>query len=423
MSYRNLVLITLDAVRPDHLSCYGYDVIQTKKIDFIAKEGVTFETCISSSCLTPVSLATILSGLYPPNHGFQDPFCTLEVDSLAEKCKRAGFATAGFVGVSFLSATHGFGKGFDLFDEPTEEGSWHTKKYQKEDKGMLTIWGNQWAERMFTWISEHKSQSFFAWGHWFECHLGAEEWMLEKGILQEGVLSKDSYYDAKIKYMDEYLFGTLIKVLRDEGIWENTDIMIVSDHGETLGEHRLMGSIPKYGLEKHPQHRSMYDTDLKTPLVIKSNKLSGRFSHPVRTVDVTPTAVDLLGLKEKDISYDGQSLVPFVTGQKPYETPPAYAEERFKERGEGKLQAIRWDNYKLIRNITTGQIEFYNLVNDPGEQKNLYPKALKGALRSEIEKSIKILDRFLVKKESLSRISKDEKKILEERLRALGYID
>ena len=186
MKKENAILITMDTVRPDHLSCYGYNKIETKGIDLIAKEGVQFKNCIAQSCLTPTSHASMLTGQYPDKTKFRDPFCKVKSNMISEILKNEGYKTAGFVGIDFLSKKHGFSKGFDVFDEPTDETSWNTKKYKRGKLEMDTNWGNWWVERMLDWIKENYSNNFFIWGHYFEVHF-----LAEKRLLFENKIERD----------------------------------------------------------------------------------------------------------------------------------------------------------------------------------------------------------------------------------------
>ena len=110
-----VILISLDAVRPDHLGCYGYDKIKTPNIDEIATNGVLFENCITASCLTPVAMASALTGVYPNRHGLRDPFSAVNFETVTEYFKKGGYETAAFVGIDFLNSARKFNKGFSIF--------------------------------------------------------------------------------------------------------------------------------------------------------------------------------------------------------------------------------------------------------------------------------------------------------------------
>ena len=409
----NLVLITMDCVRPDHLGCYGYKEIETPNIDRIAEEGVLFETCIATSCLTPVSHASILSGVYPPKHTVRNPFDRVGAKMISEILKDYDYKTAGFVGISFLSARHNFNAGFDYFDEPTEEEAWNRKTYKKENQIEETIWGNWWVDRMLKWLKDNSSHSFFIWGHYFKCHYGSEELLLEAGEIEEGKHSSHAYYDAKIEHMDKKLFGPLVQLLNDLKLWNNTSIVITSDHGENLGEH--LAPLP------YPQHRTMYDCDLKVPLIIKDERLpKGKFiKNMVRAVDLIPTLLELNEINT-DLDLDGKSLVPLIEKGE-WRNTLAYSEELFENRGAGSLQSIRSEEYKLIRNISKDVADFYNIQKEPDELKSIDdPNQKELEIWTEFRRE---LDKFLSGTEKRAAFSSEDEEKVKARLRQLGYID
>jgi len=410
----NVVLISMDAVRPDHLTPYGYKKANTPNINYIAKEGSVFENATASSCLTPVAHGSMLTGNNPPAHNVRDPFSYLETTMVSEKLKEFGYSTAGFVAVGFLSAVHGFGKGFDYYNEPSEEKVWSSKHYVSEDEKeeMECLQGNMWRDDMFNWLREHKKEKFFIFGHYFEVHWGMEKEMLKKGLIKKDYLPEFNYYDAKIEYMDNYLIGPLIELLKDLGIWENTIIALTSDHGENLGEHEVP---PPF----YPQHRTLYECDMRIPLIIKSPNLpkNKRIKGLVRTIDIAPTIYDILNIK--DVKTDGQSLVEFIEKGKA-EGLLGYSEELYSRRGFGDFQAIKSDTYKYIIDHRSGKEEFYNIKEDPDEKNNLIDK-LTEEQRKLKQQWKNICVKYFEKKEKKVDLSDEQKKKIEARLKALGY--
>ena len=350
MKKKNVILLTIDALRHDHLSCYGYEKIETPNIDMIANEGLLFENVIASSCLTPVAHASILSGKHPNKHKVRDPFTNVSTTLISEILKENGYSTSGYVGVEFLSARRGFAHGFDQFDEPTTDSSWNSKKYKDGDLEEDCLWGNWWVPRMLDWITKNKDKPFFIWGHYFKVHYHAQTELLRTGKIKEGVLSENAYYDAKIKYMDENLFAPLISLLKTLGIWDNTIVIITSDHGESFHF-------------EYPQHRTLYEQDLKIPLIIKDS-ITGRRKYTVRSIDIAPTIIDLLGIQTKE-EFDGRTALTEGNSRL------SYSEELYPKRGKGSLQSVRTDDYKIIRNNTLKTEELYNLAKDPTEQEPL----------------------------------------------------
>jgi len=367
MGKDNVILITMDAVRPDRLSCYGYDEIETKGIDSIAEEGVLFKNCIAPSCLTPVSHASILSGKNPDKTKVRDPFDVVGTTLVSEILKEHGYDTAGFVGVDLIDSKHRYDRGFDHFDEPSGEDSFHSMQFKGKNQKLQFQMGSWWVDRMLGWLENNNEGPFFIWGHYFHVHFLAEKELLFSGELDKDDHYHYAYYDAKIKYMDEKLFQPLIKLLKDLDIWEDTTIIITSDHGETLGTD---DPTWKTYFFDYPQHKTMYDDDLKIPLIIKNKNLDKQeIDHTVRAIDIVPTLLDILDIPCR-LDCDGISLTPLLEGGKLPELT-AYAEELFEKRGAGSLQAIRTSRYKLIRNITKNKKKFYDLKNDPDEMKNL----------------------------------------------------
>jgi len=415
MNPNPVVLVTMDAVRADHLSCYGYKRIRTLNIDKISQQGVTFDNCITASSLTPVSHASILTGNYPNKHTVRDPFGFVRTKTLAEILKDRGYRTAGFTGIDFLSSRSNFNAGFDFFDEPSEDTSWHRKKFEDKKTGteIDSIWGNWWVDKMLKWIENNHNSNFFVWGHYFECHVPADRWLLESGLIKEGRLSEWNYYDAKIECMDENLFAPLITLLKKLELWDDTVFVVMSDHGETFDEHPHKDSWC--------QHQSVYNTDLRIPLIIKNKRLRKgiRIKDMVRSIDVVPTVLSLLDM-DTDLKFDGVNLEPMINGKEKISNL-AYSEEMYELRGDGALQAIQSMSFKLIRNNTLKQEEFYDLQNDPEEKNNLIGEEM---WSKEIERFRKILDRFTETREKAKEIySEQEKEKIKARLRSLGYID
>jgi arylsulfatase A-like enzyme len=417
MKKENIILITMDAVRPDRLSCYGYDKIETKGIDAIAAEGALFKNCIATSCLTPIACASILSGKNPDKTTVRDPFCKVKTKTITELLKEQEYKTAGFIGIDIIDSRHDFHKSFDYFDEPSPEGSFHTMWFKRGTEETRITMGSWWIDRMFKWLNEHSGDNFFIWGHYFHVHFLAEKELLHSGKLDGDKLSDYAYLDAKMKYMDEHLFQPLVKTLKDLGIWDDTTIIVTSDHGETLCVKQPTWKT--FYLE-YPQHKTMYESDLKVPLIIKNKNLTkAEVDHTVRSIDIVPTLVDLLNIPT-DEKFDGLSLMPLLAGEK-FPELTAYSEELFENRGQGSLQAVRTPRYKLIRNITKGELEFYDLQKDPDEGTNILDSCSVEEKRT-VKEFMGIMDEFLKGYEVGSELSEEDRKQIEERLRGLGYI-
>jgi len=420
MAKRNIIIISLDEVRPDHLSCYGYKKISTPAIDEVAKEGVRFETCITSSEFTPVAMGSVITGKYPNKHGMRDPYCYITGPSIAGILKKNGYITAGFVGNDLLSKKHGYAEGFDFWNEASKETSWLETQYPDAKSGEIFYCGNYWVEEFFGWLKNNYKNEFFVWGHLLETHEGSEHSLLKKGLIKEGELPEFSYYDAKIKMADEKLIGRLLKTLNELDISEETTLVVMSDHGTNLGEHSVQ-TIPwrKEG-KRYPQHITMYDCDLKVAMIIKGKSLpkGKEIRGMVRSVDLVPTLLSLVGVSTKGYDLDGSSLLPVIKKGE-VKGGEVYSEDLFEARGGGALQSIRTDDFKFVRNLTLGTEEYYDLHKDPQEKNNIIEKIDKETIINLRKK----LNAFLKTQVSKGEIfSQKEKEEIDKRLRALGYI-
>lgn len=424
MKKQNAVLLSIDELRPDHLSCYGYDKITTRYIDKLAEEGVLIETCIAPSCFTPVCMASILTSNYPCTHTVRDAYGYIKSKTVAEIFKEQGYRTAGFVGVSVIGSRHGFSKGFDLFDEPTKDTAFRATKFKGEEKEIFYD-GNWWLDRMFDWLKENCSANFFIWGHSLEVHEGSEKSLLERGLIKEGELPEFSYYDAKIKLVDEKLVSPLLRILKNLGIYENTNIVFMSDHGTNLGEHPAKSMPHRLDL-RYPQHTCMWDCEIKVPLIFKSRNLpkNKRTKGIARSIDVVPTLLELCEISTQNFDFEGVNLIPEIRRGK-IESREAYIEHLFEARSPaGALQAIRTPKYKFIRNVTKCIEEFYNIEEDPLEQNNIidslkvYDDVTLSAMREK-------LNDFLWRKaqKGTKAFSEKEREEIESRLQALGYVE
>jgi arylsulfatase A-like enzyme len=439
---KNLILITMDEVRADHISCYGYKRISTGNIDSLARDGVMFRTCIASSVLTPVCHASILSGLYPYSHGMRGPFDKFRSQALPVILRNCGYRTAGFVGNAMLGASVGFNHGFDHFDEPRigDDFMWELHSYKDPEHPDIRFpWGNWWIDRMIEWIEDNLGRKFFAFGHFFHTHEGSEKQLMDMGLIDpKNPNSEYGFYDEKIKLCDDRFVGSIIRALKKIGIYDDTTIVITADHGTTLGE-RPLPPIPWRENVTYPQHTTMYEPDIRVPLIIKDRDLPRdiSFESPVKQVDIFPTLLKLLGI-DIPVRYEGLDLYQKLAGET---TDPAnngfstYIEDLFLMRGPGALQAVRTKKFKYIINQSNKEEEFYDLQADPREAKNsIYDlskeeKVFVRAARKEVNKHFKdYIRRGLGNCLLSSEINGDyrtqgvEKEVIMERLRALGYI-
>ena len=299
----NILLITLDTTRADHLSCYGYTRATSPHIDALAAEGMVYDRCIATSSWTLPAHASLLTGRFPTSHGaIYDPNGAVvlagilpgewanyrvsalgdRIETLATVLKRHGYATGGVVGGPWLKKPFGLGQGFDDYDDD-------------EITNVNGRLAEQINRRALPWIERMADRPFLLFINYFDPHdpyLPPEEFryhFLDTSKLIGGVKATPeqllALYDAEIHYTDHFL-GELVDHLKDLGIYDDTWIIITADHGELFGEHDLRG----HGL-------TLYEEEVHIPLIMKYPKRwakRGRRADLIRLVDIMPIILDRL---------------------------------------------------------------------------------------------------------------------------------
>lgn len=351
--YPNIVMVTLDCVRPDFLGCYGNQGVRTPNINRLAAHGTVYEQAITQAPCTWVSHAGIFTGVYPPTHGLRTPFDTIsqEVVTLAETLSDMGFATAGFPANDLVGTGTGLHRGFDFYYENYDGDSTPTLSANKR---------NPWPKVMEAageWLKAQKT-SFYAWFHYMdthhlpECHSLPEYYRLE--------FNQDwQFYQGKISYADEACVGKILSLLEQSGFLDNTLLVIFADHGEELDE------------DNQPRHNgNLSDSVLRVPLIFSYADGSGaaaRVPRQVRTVDIMPTILRFLGVfPESPPGVDGSPLFENQTDNILFDRECRLA---YAENLPENLAAVRSEEWKFV-NGGTGDALFH-LPSDPGESKNV----------------------------------------------------
>lgn len=383
----NVVIVAVDSLRPDHLGCYGYGKPTSPEIDGLAARGILFERVIGQASWTTPSFGTILTGLYPSQHGALalNNMMRQTVPTLATVLKAGGYATAGFVNAPALSPDYGFARGFDSYDiaEPEARGAART------------------TEEALAWIARTDARPFFLFLHYFDAHLpysppSGYDRFLDPGyrgavgssfdpdrlapnretlLADMGTWSAADWdrvkalYDGEIRFTDDAI-GTLIRGLEARGLKGNTLIVFLSDHGQEFFEHGAYG-----------HGHSLYGEVLSVPLVIS---MAGRLPEGVRVreqvrlVDVVPTILDILGREEMP-DLEGVSLLPLTRGEglaaarKGMVLPPQVAFAEGVRLG-GELKALTTASTKVIHEVASGRTLAFDLLEDPEEQRVLDPR-------------------------------------------------
>jgi len=400
----NLLFITLDTTRADHIGCYGYGLVETPVIDSLAKNGILFKNAISQVCLTLPSHSSIFTGTYPFYHGVRDNggfYLEPEHTTLAEVLKKRGWATSSFIGAFVLDSRWGLDQGFDYYYD-----NFDFAKYKKIGLDTVQREGGEVIKAFFDWLKENNQQKFFSWIHLYDPHTPYEppEPYKTKYSGRAGGL-----YDGEIAYVD-FLIGEVLEKLKQKNLRENTIIVIVGDHGESLGEHH-----------ENTHGFFIYDAAVAVPLIIQipSSQLKGKLiEFQVETVDIMPTILQILGLPVP-AEVQGKSFISLLTGEEKSTERLAYSETYYPRYhyGWSELKSLRSLKYKYIR---APRPELYDIVLDPGERHNIYDQ--KSSIGRRFEQELKNLE----KKMSARGIEEKGPQKLDaearEKLMALGYM-
>jgi arylsulfatase A-like enzyme/tetratricopeptide (TPR) repeat protein len=350
----NVILITIDTLRSDRVSCYGPGRVETPVMDGFAREGVRFSNASSTVPFTLPAHTSILTGLYPPGHGVRENVGYTvddELTTLAEALSTGGWSTAAFVSAFVLDSRWGIAQGFDRyfddFDLSTFDEAPNLSAVQRS--GDLTI---AEAER---WLDErNEAAPFFLWLHLYDPH--------DPYTPPEPYLSRhpNRPYDGEVAYTDA-LLGGFRRSLEERGLLEDSLVVLTSDHGEGLGDH---------GESSHGFF--IYDSTIHVPLIIRppgGAAGGGVVDTAVSHVDLFPTILDVVGI-EPPQPVHGRSLLPLMKGQEAGWDREVYAESLYPllHYGWAPLRSVRTDRHKLI---SAPRPEVYDLRVDPKETRDL----------------------------------------------------
>jgi len=390
----NILLVTIDTLRADHLGAYGYQPARTPRLDLLAREGVRFDQAISPMPMTLPSHTSLMTGLYPYQHGVRDN-ADFEIDPdtvlLAESFHDAGYDTGAFVAAYVLHSRWGLSPGFDLYDDNGVHG---VEDLSGESR--LERRGDEVIAAALPWIQRERDTPFFGWVHLYDPHApyqAPDPW---------GSRFAAEPYDGEVAYTDT-LIAQLLDGLDTAGLSNNTIVVVTADHGEDLKDHGEQG----HGL-------FVYDSTQRVPLFLRlpDGASAGTVvEQQVRLIDVGPTLLALAGL-DIPAGITGASLTTLLEGEG--EGRPAYAETMYPRwhLGWQELYALRKSGYKYILAPTE---ELYDLSVDPGETDNLADALpdIAANMREELEALDADVD------DSARGATSGE---AAQRLRALGYI-
>ncbi|MDO8602293.1 MAG: sulfatase [Candidatus Omnitrophota bacterium] len=404
----NIMIIIIDALRPDHLGCYGYERDTSPNIDSLAKQGVRFSEAVSAAGWTAESVPSMLTGAYPIVHqirtwnGIKNPL----VETLAQKLKLKGY-------ICMFWTNHGSMLAIDIkagFQEVHIEGG--PEKDMTSDAYELT-------HKIIARLAVVKKEApFFLYIHYHGTHIpyslpqyyrrmylqdkyrkkpeyapiatyspgdekGEGEGYIPSIMVENNITDVNYYiaqYDGAISYYDAQI-GLLMHSLKNLGMDKNTLIILAADHGEMLGEHNVYFS--------HTSYDGGYEENMRVPLIIKFSKLLPRgkvVSRQVSLIDIAPTIFDIIGLHKPEYM-SGESLTAFFSLFKAYSKKYQLCFFR-----TGEWVALRGKQWKLIHSYRSNSWKLYNLKADPKESHNLVNsnpadfKRLKNVLENLINK-------------------------------------
>jgi arylsulfatase A-like enzyme/Tfp pilus assembly protein PilF len=399
----NVLLVTIDTVRADRVGCYGYKQARTPHIDRLAAEGVRFEKAYTPVPVTLPAHAVLFTGTHPMvtgMHDFSGNRLNPSQPTLASLLREKGYATAGFVGAAVLDSRFGLNQGFDLYYD-----NFDFSRLDETNLDMMERRGDLVVDQALAWLSQNSRRPFFLWVHLYDPH---DPYQPPPPFDAE---FKARPYDGEIAFADSQL-GRLLQAFRDKKLYDQTLIILASDHGESLGEHK-----------ERTHGFFIYTSSLQVPLIFKlpasKSVPHAEVKAPVSLVDVLPTVLQLTGLPVSG-EIQGKSLLPLMLGHRKESSEGLYAES-FLPRlhfNWSELRSLRLGRYHFI---DAPRPELYDLSKDPRELRNLYEQKKKQAQEMQEQ-----LERLVAKyspapgKETGEKIGLDP--ALEERLKSLGYL-
>ena len=386
-----VILISIDTLRSDHLPAYGYKGIATPNIDALRKDSILFERAYSNVPLTLPSHISILTGLLPGQNGVRDNVGFRLADNVPmvqELLKKNGYATGAAVSAFVLRRETGTGRGFDFFDDLVKPVNGETLIARVQRTA-----GETWRAAQ-SWLDAQGGKPFFLFLHFYDPHTPYEP--------PEPFFSRyENHYDGEIAYTDAVI-GDVIADLKQRNLYDKALIILVSDHGEGLGDH---------GEREHGIF--VYRESLQVPLIVKlprSAKAGSTVATPVQLIDVFPTILDLTATPlPANGGQKGQSLLAFADGGA---AAPVYSETYYPlfHFGWSDLHSLIDGNDHYIR---APQPELYDLASDPGEKTNTLEQNRRAytKLRAAIEP-------FVTAAKAPTNIDREEAA----KLAALGYV-
>jgi arylsulfatase A-like enzyme len=427
----NIVLITLESLRTDHLEVLGGTRPTAPNLYALGREAVVYEDAHSVTSWTLASHASIFTGLYPTAHRATGPTSRLDdsYTTLAEILSDNGYQSAGVASGPYLRAAHNLHQGFELYDDSPAEpvhADAHADVTNPQMESLLEKFLNQ---------QRDPTRPFFLFAYYWDPHYDYlppppyDEMFVDDecetievtqyeatnqvhaGIRPGQLRFVISQYDGEIRWTDASV-GRFFRLLKEKGLWEDTAVIVTSDHGQEFFEHGHKG-------HKH----NLYAETVRVPLIVKypGGRPRGRDARLVSLIDLFPTILDLAGATSP-VPHQGQTLIGpprDPEGAIYYELLSIWFFSRPDESGMTK----RVEDFKLISVPRKRRVELYDVRRDPEEKINVA-----AAKTAKVQELLQALDRWQSRTQELSRgpAEADEAELdpeALERLRSLGYLD
>jgi arylsulfatase A-like enzyme len=354
----NVILITIDTIRADHLGAYGYERNTTPNIDALAASGTLFQNGWAHAPSTRYSIPALLTGRYPLNVSYspiagQWPGIQEKNLTIAEVLKAQGFTTGAILNYWYFDKVRKMNQGFDHYDNENKrlhravKGTGPSKTSGSSSK--------EQTDKALSYIDEHGQERFFLWVHYYDPHYDYEE---HEGVPTFGD-SKIDAYDHEIAFTDKHV-GRLLDGLKSKGLDDKTVVVLTGDHGEGFGEH---------GIDLHGYH--LYAAQTKVPFIIKvPGAAPSVVRMPAGHVDVLPTLANLAGASS-DASMLGQSLVGVIDGSANRDAE-RYVFQQLSYENNNEYRAAASSQCHILYNVSPNlSWELYRVDQDPMEERDI----------------------------------------------------
>jgi len=397
MKSSNVVVITIDTLRPDHLGCYGYKQIRTPAIDSLAAESVLFERAYTVVPVTLPSHSAMFTGTYPPFSGMHDFSANVlnpQQPTLATILRQNGYATGAVVGSAVLDSRFGLNQGFDFYYDHFD-----FSRLQESNLDEMERPGNVVADETIAWLAQNYRKKFFLWMHLYDPHFPYRP----PPPYDKQYVSQP--YDGEIAFADAQV-ARVLEFLKAKGLFSNTVIVLAGDHGEGLGEH---------GEKTHGFF--IYNSTLHVPFMMHlPTRSAGRVTTPVSLADLMPTVLAVLHIPAPP-KVQGKDLTSLFSNEGSGGDRSLYSETYLP-----RLH-FNWSELKGAQNasyhfIDAPRPELYDLKKDPKETTNLFTekKAVGEEMRAKLNNLIR---EYSANQELAQKTGLDP--ALMERLKSLGY--